>query len=155
MLQTLPELLLLRWRQPPELGIVLQHTFLFVGRHIFVTTQPVARVSRALRRSRRLLLTSWLVLRDWASGSGLLVSIFLCHAGRGKGKHRRNNGQCQAFRQIPRMFQVSRLLFPRISFLFVFSLILASRRLLPTRASRICRDFVLHRQLIKQLEIGI
>ncbi len=37
MLQTLPELLLLLRRQPPKLGIILQHTFLLVGRQVFVT----------------------------------------------------------------------------------------------------------------------
>ncbi len=111
MLQALPELLLLRRRQTPELGIVLQHTFLFVGRQILVTTQPVARVTlllpRALRWSWHLLLTVWLALGGLVSLSRRVVSIFLRRAGRGKSKHGSYPCRCQPSRQMSRTFQLS------------------------------------------------
>ncbi len=114
MLQALPELLLLRRRQPPELGIVLQHTFLFVGRQILVTTQPVARVTlllpRTWRLSWRLLLGVWLALQGLVSLSRRLVSILLRRAGRGKVKHGGYTCHCQPSRHMFRAFQLSRLL---------------------------------------------
>ena len=42
MLEPLQQELLPGWRQTPECGIILQGTFLFVGRQVFVATQPVA-----------------------------------------------------------------------------------------------------------------
>src|ERR1700737_1984265 len=91
MLQALPELVLMLRRQPAELRIVLQGALLFSGRHIFVTTQPVASVtlllSPVLRLSWRLLLAVWLVLRGLVSLSRGVVRHLLRRGERGKRKH--------------------------------------------------------------------
>ena len=118
MLQALPELvLMLRW-QPAELRIVLQGALLFSGRHIFVTTQPVAGVtlllSPVLRLSWRLLLAVWLALRGLVSLSRRVVTILLGRAENGNGKHGGETCRHQSHRHMSRSFQVSRLSFPRI-----------------------------------------
>jgi hypothetical protein len=74
----------------------------------------------------------------------------LRRAGKGKSKHGGYTCRRQPFRHMSRTFQLSPRSFRVCGFFYS-----CFARLLPTRALRVCRDFVLYRQLIKQLKIGI
>jgi hypothetical protein len=103
-------------RQPTELGIVLQCPLLFVGRHILVTAQPVARVAgwppHTLRWTWHLLLAVWLALRGLVSLRRYIAATSLRYAKSGKSKHGSHACRRQPLRKISRSFQFPVLLFP-------------------------------------------
>ncbi len=82
MLQTLTELLLLLRIEVLERGIVVQSALLFRRRHVFVTAQPISRVSSARWRNRLLgpwrLLHAGIRLRARRWGVGSLLSRRWC-----------------------------------------------------------------------------
>jgi hypothetical protein len=166
MLQALAELLLMLRRQPAELRIVLERPLLFVGRQILVTTQPVAGVAllspRALRWSWRRLLAVWLAWRGLISLRRRMVIISLRRARRGKSEHGCYRCRRQPLRHLSHWFQSFAALSDKLYLCFVRLLKLGFAILFPTQTSWlptqilwVCRDFFLHRQLIKQLKIGI
>src|ERR1700730_3179996 len=147
MLQSLAELLLMLRRQPAKLGIALQSSLLFIGRHILVTTQPVARVAGVSPDvwwlTRRRVLAVWLALRALISLPRHIAAVSLRRARSGKSQHGGHACRRQPLRKMSRSFQ-----FPACSFLVPDLFIPASRESFPP-ASRVRRDFVLHRELIE------
>lgn len=156
MLQPLPELFLMLGRQPAELRIALQSPFLLPGRHVLVTTQPVARVAGlspyVLGLTRRRLLAAGRALLGLVSLPRCVGAISLRSAGSGKGKHGGYASRRQPLREMFRSFQfLPALPGPRCAMIPPPII----RRRFRGRALRVRRDVVLHRQLIEQFKIGI
>jgi hypothetical protein len=102
-------LFLMLGRQPAELRIALQSPFLLPGRHVLVTTQPVARVAGlspyVLGLTRRRLLAAGRALLGLVSLPRCVGAISLRSAGSGKGKHGGYASRRQPLREMFRSFQ--------------------------------------------------